>query len=173
MPEAIQTTGPEEEPQEIDTDAEFKALYAESEEGVARLKKLAAVARETGKPDIAAVYDEMHGTVLSLVTDLIASTGGALVSLEDEVAEGEAQHEDSQLLPDDAAKYLLLFEQYMKLLGELSSVIPSGSEGDAQREIFATLSRMTEGLAAFTREITIGGVADDELEEEEESPESE
>ncbi len=175
MPEAIQTTGPEEEEQEVDTDAEFQALLADSQEGTERLRARAALARESGKTDIADVYDEVRGTVMSLMSDFIASTAGAIVSLEDSVAAQET--EESQLLPEDAEKYLALFEQYMKLLGELSTIIPPGSEGDAQREVFATLSRMTEGLAAFTQEITIGAADPDEDEEpedpEEASPESE
>lgn len=174
MPEAIQTTGPEDEQEEVDTDAEFKALWAESQEGGDRLKGRADAARKSGKTDIADVYDEVRGTVMSLLSDFIASTGGALVSLEDSVAAQE--EEESRLLPEDAAKYLLLFEQFAKLLEELGRAIPEGSEGDPQREIFATLLRMTEGLDSFTREITIGGADDDDEhpeDEEDEPPESE
>jgi hypothetical protein len=175
MPEAIQTTGPEDEEQEVDTDAEFQALLADSQEGAERLKSRAAAARESGKTDIADVYDEVRGTVMSLMSDFIASTAGAIVSLEDSVAAQEV--EESQLLPEDAAKYLTLFEQYAKLLDELAVVIPAGSEGDAQRDIFATLRRMTDGLAAFTQEITIAAAGDDEPEDEDEdddaAPESE
>ena len=168
MPEAIQTTGPEEE-QEIDTDAEFQALLADSQEGAERLKDRAGVARGLGKTDIADVYDEMRGTVMSLISDFIASTGGALTALEDSVAAQE--EENSQLLPEDAQKYLLLFGQFAKLLDELELVIPSGSEGDGQREIFATLRRMTDGLAAFTQEITIGGPGGDDDDDENEDDE--
>jgi len=174
MPEAIQTTGPEDEEQEVDTDAEFQALLADSQEGAERLKSRAAAARESGKTDIADVYDEVRGTVMSLMSDFIASTAGAIVSLEDSVAAQEV--EESQLLPEDAAKYLLLFAQYEKLLSELELVIPAGSEGDLQREIFATLLRMTEGLKAFTLEITIGGDADEpdgEDDDDDAAPESE
>lgn len=177
MPEAIQTTGPEEEEQETDTDAEFQALLADSNEGAERLKNRAAALREAGKTDLADMYDEMRGTVMSLMSDFIASTAGALLSLEDQVV---APDEDvSQLLPEDAAKYMTLFVQFAKLLDELAGVIPSGSEGDAQREIFATLRRMTDGMAAFTEEITINAAGDDpdddddENEDEDPAPESE
>jgi len=176
MAEAIQTTGPEEEEQETDTDAEFQALLADSNEGAERLKSRAAAAREAGKTELADMYDEMRGTVMSLLSDFIASTAGALLSLEDQVA---GQEDDvSQLLPEDAAKYLTLFVQFAKLLDELAGVIPAGSEGDAQREIFATLRRMTDGMAAFTQEITINAAGDEPEDEDDDddddaAPESE
>jgi len=165
MAEEIQTTVPEDGMDEIDTDAEFRALLTDSNEGAERLKGLAAAMRKSGHTDIADVYDEVRGTVMSLLSDFIASTAGAIVSLEDSVAE-QAEEEVSRLLPEDADKYLMLFVQFAKLLDELAGVIPAGSDGDAQREVFATMRRMTDGMAAFTQEITIGAGDDDDPDEE-------
>jgi len=168
MSEAIQKTAPTPDPEEADTDEEFRALWTDTQEAITRFAGLAKAADETGKPDIATIYREVSGNILSLMQDLVESTGGALVSLEDEIEAlpGGGDAEDSQLLPEDAEKYLQLFGQFTHLLDELEVVVPKGEDGDAQREIFATLRRMTDGMATFTREITIGGDGDEDEDEE-------
>lgn len=164
--------------QEEDQD-EFKALWTDAKDGAERLAALATAANKDGKPDIAAVYRELSATVMSLIVDLTMATGGAVLNIEEELEELDERIEDpetveSTLLAEDAEKYLQLFDQYVKLLDGLANVIPPGDEGDAQREIFATLRRMTEGMMEFTRTITADAApeeadpADPDDEEEEE-----
>jgi len=69
---------------------------------------------------------------------------------------------ESALLQEDADKYLQLFEQFLRLLDGLTGLVPAGVEGDAQREVFATLRRMTDGMAEYTKSIVIEDDEDDE-----------
>jgi hypothetical protein len=171
MPESteMQTTEPEGE--DVDTEAEFRSLWTDADDGRARFEALAKGADTAGQPESAKIYREIAGTVMTLMADLAAATGGAISHVEAEIDEmpmpGDAGHDGSGLLPEDADKYLQLFDQYIRLLDGLEQVVPSGTEGDAQREIFATLRRLTEGMSEFTRSITL-----DEPEEEEEEPEN-
>lgn len=177
MPEPIQTTEPAPEDPEPDTQAEFHSLYTDADEGRARLETLAKAADTAGQPEIAKVYRELAGTAMTLMMDLAAATGGALVTLEDDMGDlergagGGAAPEESGLLQEDADKYLQLFEQFTKLLDGLAPFVPVGAEGDQQREVFATLRRMTDGMSEFTRSIIIDDDEPEEPEDPEEEPE--
>jgi hypothetical protein len=154
-----------------DTDAEFKSLYTDAMEGRDRFASLAKVADDAGHAEVAKVYREIGGAVMTLLMDMIAASGNALVNIEtdlDDIPTGGAATE-SGLLADDAEKYLQLFDQYVRLLDGLTGLVPSGSEGDAQREVFATLRRMTEGMVEYTRSIIIEE-EEDGAETEEEEP---
>ncbi len=170
-PTQMQTTEPEGD-EDVDTEAEFRSLWTDADEGRARFESLAKAADTAGQGESAKIYREIAGTVMTLMADLAAATGGALSHVEAELDEmplpGDAGHDGSGLLPEDADKYLQLFDQYIRLLDGLGQVVPSGSDGDAQREIFATLRRLTEGMSDFTRSITL----EPEEEEEEEDPEN-
>jgi hypothetical protein len=173
MPEPTQMQTTEPEGDDVDTEAEFRSLWTDADEGRARFESLAKAADTAGQADIAKVYREVAGTVMTLMADLAAATGGAISHVEaelDEMPAGGAA-DGSQLLPEDAEKYLQLFEQYIRLLDGLEQVVPSGTEGDTQREIFATLRRLTEGMSEFTRSITLLDDDDDDDDEPEDDPE--
>jgi hypothetical protein len=152
-----------------DTDAEFQALYADAQEGKQRLLALALAAEQAQNADVAKIYREIAGTVLTLFADMAAACGGAIVNVESAV--GELQDGDggerigSALTDEDAGKYLALFDQYVRLLDGLTALVPAGGDGDAQREIFETLRRMTDGMILFTKELN---TAEDEDEPENE-----
>jgi hypothetical protein len=156
-----------------DTDAEFKALYTDAIEGRDRFAALAKAADEAGKPDVANIYREIGGTVMTLFMDVAAASGNALVNIEDQIdglPAGGATG-GSGLLPEDAEKFLQLFDQYMRLLDGLTALVPAGSDGDAQREVFATLRRMTEGMVEYTKSIVLDEDPEDDDPEEDEDPE--
>jgi hypothetical protein len=159
-----------------DTDAEFRTLFDDAGDAKKRLIKMAA-SMEGGNPDGAKILREISGTVLSIVSDLIAATGGAIVACEDDISEleeegpgGEGEPTESVLLEEDAEKYIALMTLYLRLLDELEPVIPAGSDGDKQREVFARLRRPTEELIAFTKEI--GGLNEDGDDDDEEEDEA-
>ncbi len=148
----------------VDTESEFKSLWTDATEGAARFAALAKAA-EKAHPEIAKVYEEIGGTIMSLLVDLTAATGGALMNVEDEIDRlpaGGGGPEASSLLAEDAEKYLQLFAQYVRLFEGLEGVVPPGEDGDKQREVFATLRRMTEGMMEFTKSITISEEDDDD-----------
>jgi hypothetical protein len=156
-----------------DTEGEFKVLWADANDGRERLRALARAATEAGHQEIAKVYTEVAETVLGLLVDLTMTTGGAIMRAEDDIADLEEEQDEkpggdgSSLLPEDADKYLQLFGQYIRLFDGLAEVIPPGADGDAQREVFATLRRMTEGMMEFTESIVTEPEDDDEDEEPE------
>lgn len=160
MPEAALAVPPQDGAgdDEPDTEAEFKSLWTDATEGRSRLSALSRAATESGHPEIAKVYDEISETVMGLLVDLTAATGAAIIAVEDDIDElpdpGDATPDASTLLEEDAEKYLQLFDQYIRLLDGLEEVIPEGADGDKQRDVFATLRRMTEGMIEFTNSIT-------------------
>jgi hypothetical protein len=140
-----------------DTESEFRSLYTDAADGRDRFVALAKAAEDAGNADVAKVYREIGGTVMTLFMDMAAASGGAFVNIEDQLDDLPAGGEGgvSGLLQEDADKYLQLFDQFIRLLDGLTGLVPAGVEGDAQREVFATLRRMTEGMADFTKSIVI------------------
>jgi len=160
MPEPqtqIQPSTPETPGEEdVDTEAEFHTLWTDAAEGKTRFAALAKAAQDAGNTELATVYREIGATVMSLLVDITAATGGAFMYVEEELERVEAgETTASTLLQEDAEKYIQLFEQFLKLLDGLDGIIPDGIEGARQREIFETLRRATNGMMEFTREITV------------------
>ena len=143
---------------ESDTDEEFRNLFADAVAQQKRFKELAQKAEKDGKGELAALYREMDGTVLSLVRDVVASTGGEFKSAEDRLGELEEDVDNgaagfptqSVLLAEDAKEYIAYFEQMERFITELSEV---PGVADDQKEIFNTLLRMTKDRLEFTKEI--------------------
>jgi hypothetical protein len=160
---------------EPDTESEFRTLYTDAGEGRDRFAALAKAAEDAGNADVAKVYREIGGTVMTLLMDLAAATAASLVNVEDRIDDlpGGGASGGSGLLQEDADKYLQLFEQFIRLLDGLTGVVPAGVDGDAQREVFATLRRMTEGMADFTKSIVIADEEEDEDDEEEDEDDEE
>ena len=148
---------PDDDGGEADTAEEFQAHFIDAGDARARFEELAKVQDAQKRPELAALYREIGGTVISLLADVIASTGGALEALEEDVdavqnEDGEAT--ESVLLPKDAAEYVQYFEQVMRLLDGLDGIVPAGPSGDDQRKIFGALRRMTNDRLEFTKAIT-------------------
>ena len=94
---------------ESDTEEEFRTLFTDAEDQQKRFKELAQKAEKDGKPELASLYREIDGTVLSLVRDVVASCGGAFKSneerlgeLEEDVEAGGGIPNESFLVTDDA-----------------------------------------------------------------------
>lgn len=150
------TTPPEETT--IETEEEFRALYNDAQEGGKRLLARAATLQAT-HPEIAELYREINGSVLSLLSDMAASCGGAFSAIEDNVEElfeqaGDEPVTESVLLAKDGKDFLDYLAQMLRLVEELTKAVPDGVSGDAQREIFAKLHRLTEDRIEFTKSIT-------------------
>jgi len=160
------TTSPE--PEEPDTEEEFKALYTDATDGRDRFEALAKAADAAGNPEIAKVYREVSGTVIGLIVDLVAASASAIINVEDAVdALPGGGGGGSMLVQEDADKYLALFDQYLRLLDGLDGIVPDGPDGAAQREVFATLRRLTTGMVEFTKSI----VDDDDDDDDDDDPE--
>jgi hypothetical protein len=167
---------PEADEPEGDTEGEFRSLFADSQEGKQRLLGLAMAAESAGNADVAKIYREIAGTVMTLFADLAAATGGAVVNIEEAV--GDLQRNSgrriaSGLLEEDANQYLALFDQYLRLLDGLTAMVPTGVEGDAQRDVFATMRRMTVGMIDFTKSLIFSADDDDDDDEDEDEDEGE
>jgi|SRR6185295_1677296 len=140
-----------------DTEEEFRALFMEAEEAQARLKALGLAEQQAGRPELGKIYQELAGTVVSLLGDFAATSGGAFRALEETVdgladqVETDAPTE-SVLLPEDAEDYQKYFAQMSELLTGLSKSL---SDGDAeQRTVIEALQRLTQDRIEFTKEIT-------------------
>jgi hypothetical protein len=148
------------EPEDPDTEEEFKALYTDATEGRDRFEVLAKAADAAGHPEIAKVYREVSGTVMGLLVDIVGASANALISVEDAIdALPGGGDGGSSLTREDADKYIALFDQYLRLLDGLDSLVPAGPEGEKQHEVFATLRRLTSGMVEFTESI-VDGIAD-------------
>jgi hypothetical protein len=153
---------------ESDSDEEFRTLFADSEDQQRRFKDLAQKAEKDGKGELASLYREIDGTVLSLLRDVVASCGGAFKSceerlgeLEEDVAEGGGGiPNESFLITEDANEYVGYLEQIERLLTELSAVEGTPAE---QKTIFDTLLRMTKDRLEFTK--TIGDLIEDDADD--------
>lgn len=157
-----------EDEDEADTDEEFRALYMDATDAQARFEELAKLQETNNRPELASVYREIGGTILSLISDMTMSTGGALSALEDTVeglVTGEAT--ESILMPQDAKEYVDYFEQVLRLLDGLDKVVPAGAAGDDQRKIFGALRRMTTDRIEFTKAIAVKEDDDDPEDETE------
>ena len=162
MPEEIVTAGngaePEDDDEGVDTEEEFKALFAETEEAKERLQRLAENADKNGKPEIAAIYREVAGTVVTLISDLSLTTGQVILDVENDLAGvigGEPT--ESVLLEEDGKLYVVYFEQMLRLFDDLEKIVPDTEDGVAQRDVFQTLRRMTVERLEFTKEIMVPG----------------
>ncbi len=154
-----------------DTEEEFRALFMEAEEAQARLKALGLAEQQAGRPELGKIYQELAGTVVSLLGDFAATSGGAFRALEETVdgladqVETDAPTE-SVLLPEDAEDYQKYFAQMSELLTGLSKSL---SDGDAeQRTVIEALQRLTQDRIEFTKEITF--TEEDVDDDEEPSP---
>jgi hypothetical protein len=113
---------------------------------------------------------------MTLFADLTAASGGAIVNVEDDLdylRRNTDGRTTSALLETDANQFLALFDQYLRLLDGLTSLVPPGSDGDAQRDIFATIRRMTVNMVEFTKSLIVTGEDEEEDEEEDETPDGE
>jgi len=146
------------------TEEEFRVLFNEVKSQRDRIKTLA---QKMGGPS-GQVLQEVDGTVLDLLQDVVAQCGAAfeliedrLFNLEEDAAAGIPN--ESFLLADDAQQYVAYFEQIKRLLSELAAVPGAPPE---QQEVFATLLRMTEDRIEFTQSIAAddddGGDDDDD-----------
>jgi hypothetical protein len=143
---------------ESDTDEEFRNLFTDAEAQQKRFKELAQKAEKDGKGELASLYREIDGTVLSLLRDVVASVGGAFKSAEERLGELEEDvdngaggfQNNSFLLAEDAKEYIAYFEQMDRFITELSAV---PGVADDQKQIFDTLLRMTKDRLEFTKEI--------------------
>ena len=169
---AVEEETDDEEGSEIEE--EFKTLFAESDEARERLQHLAENADKNAKPEIAAIYRELAGTVVSLISDLSLTTGQILVELEEDLAGViGGQPTESVLLEEDGKLYVVYFEQMLRLFDDLGKLVPDSEDGEKQREIFRTLRRMTEERLEFTREIMVPGDGGEEAEAPEDAPDAE
>lgn len=153
---------------DVSTEEEFRVLFNEVKQQRSRLKMLAQkMGGESGQ-----VLQEVDGTVLDLLADVVAQCGAAfemiedrLYTLEEDAAAGMPN--DSFLLSEDAQQYIAYFEQIKRLLSELAAVPGAPTE---QQEVFATLLRMTEDRIEFTQSIAADGDDDEPDDGEEETP---
>jgi len=158
---------------EVNTEAEFRVLFTDAQEGKQRLLGLAMASETAGDAISAKIYREIAGTVMTLFADLTAASGGAIVNVEDDLdylRRNTDGRTTSALLETDANQFLALFDQYLRLLDGLTSLVPPGSDGDAQRDIFATIRRMTVNMVEFTKSLIVTGEDEEEDEEEDETP---
>jgi hypothetical protein len=137
---------------DVSLEEECRVLFTEADEAKARLMGLAG--KES--PELARLYREVAGTVVSLVSDLAATMGAGFAELGGEIDRLEAEQEgevvESVLLDEDGKLYVAYFEQVLTLLDGLKDAVPAGSE---QAEALAALRRMTEERLEFTREIMV------------------
>ena len=149
-------------------EAECRFLFAEAKEAKERLAKLASTAAEAGHGEIAKLYREISGTVLTLFMDLTATCGSGFGEIGEEVekiyAEQQGEVSESVLLKEDGARFVSYLEQVLRIARELEASAP-----EAQREGFTALVRMTTELITFTKEITL----EEEVEGEETDDEPE
>lgn len=154
----------------VSLEEECRTLFTEVEEAKSRLGKLATAAEGNNLPNIAALYREMSGTVLSILSDLTATVGGGFADIEEDVERlyarsGDGEPTESVLLEEDGKRYSAYLEQVKRLLEELSRQAAGQAE---QEEVFKTLLRMTDELLEFTKEITVEETEAEEEDEDEE-----
>lgn len=170
MPEPVAEEVEADDGEGASLEDECRALFTETDQARQRLTTLANAIAAKGNAELAAVYREVSGTVLSLVSDLIATCGGGFADLEEDVErlyarrEGE-EPDESVLLEEDSKLYVAYFEQIQRLLEELTA----SSSDVAQKQIFETLSRMTTERLEFTKSITV--TDDDDDGDDDEQPE--
>jgi hypothetical protein len=138
-----------------DTEQEFRQLYADAEEQKRRFLKLALAAPDAVTKQL---YQELSGTVMSMITDLIASTGGALGDVERRVDAVEDQIEgaESFLTHEDGQHFLLYLEQVSGFLTSILALAePSADAGTAQEiEKLRALLELTRERIDFVHSIT-------------------
>jgi hypothetical protein len=141
---------------EGDLEAELGVIYREATEGRERLLG-AAKKLDEANPELAKIYREIAGTVLTLISDLAGTAGEALLQADEDIARLETRMEgaptESALMPEDAAMYLAYLEQVDKLLEKLLESVPE--DAARQREPLEALRRMTAERVEFTKEIMI------------------
>lgn len=157
------------------TEGELQELYQACEVAKARLLKI-ALSAEKASPSVAAIYREVSGEVLTLVGDLIRTSAGAFMAVEDrldDIEDGVAP-DISILQQDDADRYIDLLDQILRLLDGLDAVpMASGAEAEEQKTILATLRRMTTEMLEFTKEIRADDPApDDDDDNDDEAPDA-
>lgn len=158
-------TTPETKQEAEDTTAtEFQTLFREVESQKSRLMKLSQSLRAE-KPELAAVYGEIAGTILAIVADVISTTGGAIDAMEEAVTNLEEENAPpvSQLLPEDAEEYITYAETVKGLCSELKKSLPA--DATEQHGIFDKLIMASDDRIEFTKDITL------EVEEDDEEPE--
>jgi hypothetical protein len=159
----------------LSLEEECRTLFTEVEEAKSRLGKLATAAEGNNLPNIAALYREMSGTVLSILSDLTATVGGGFADIEEDVERlyarsGDGEPTESVLLEEDGKRYVAYLEQVRRLLEELERQASGQAE---QAEVFKTLLRLTDELLTFTKEITVEEEdEDDEKEGEDDEPDA-
>ncbi len=153
-----------------DTEEELRTLFAEI---VSQRHRLKGVAQKLGG-EAGQVLSEVDGTVLDLMQDFVAHCGAAFESVEERLSnlEEDAAHNmtESFLLPEDAQQYIAYLEQIKRLLNELVAVPGAPEE---QKQVFATLLRMTDDRIEFTHAIALYDAANDEAGDEQTDDEPE
>ncbi len=152
---------------EEDLEAELGVIYREATEGRERLLATAKKLDES-QPELAKIYREIAGTVLTLISDLAGTAGEAILQADEDIARLDARIEgaptESALMPEDAAMYLAYLEQVDKLLDSLLESVPE--DAARQREPLEAMKRMTAERVEFTKEIMIEEDEPEEIETE-------
>lgn len=155
---------------EADLEAELGVIYREATEARDRFMERAKKS-EKENPDVAALYREMGGTVLTLISDLVSTAGEALLQADEDIerlfGRVDGTPTESALMPDDAEMFLAYLDQVKKLVEGLLASMPSDVPAE-QREALEALGRMTDERIEFTKEIT---AEDDEDTDEPDKPE--
>jgi hypothetical protein len=169
MSEAIKTTEAEGDDEESPA-AEFQTLYQETEKEKARIMKLATALKAEGKPELAAVYGEVAGTVMTLLLEVIAVSGGAIDAIDESLAELEEAGgaEGSQLLPEHAEKYITFCQVVIALCTELRK--QASGEGTEQLD---KIVHGAEELITLTRALTLEDETDEDEDEDEDEDDEE
>lgn len=137
----------EEDEDELDTAGEFRALYTDSKGCQERFMQLASAAERAGDANTATLYREIAGGFGSIISDMIATTGGAISNLEEHVGDDR----ESFLTEDDAQDYLKHYRAVLKLIDDVLDAAPSYA--NEQRDALQSLRRATLDRIEYTKEL--------------------
>jgi hypothetical protein len=161
-------TEPEPVTEEADDDsleAECRALFVEADEAKERLANIAKSVEAAGHPELATIYREISGTVLTLISDLTATCGGGFGDIVEDVerlyAQRDGEPSESVLLEEDSKRYVEYFEAVLRIFRDLL-----GAASPEQREPLEALIRMSEERLEFTKEITVDEETDKDDDDE-------
>lgn len=162
---------PEAEAEEsTDTEVEFQTLLGRATKARQTVMALASQ-KGVGGAD---ALRQLGGTVLVILEDLIASCGGALCAIEDQLMEAAAESEGG-LSEDDAASLYLTLTANLNMLDSVSGEAVASLMSDEQKTAMAALREMNRQSRDLVVELS--GLDEAELadlakpEEEAENPE--